>query len=234
MESSVDLKIVSPGDTLLKLPTSGNLRVGSGVSVENGELITSKCGVARQTRAGKVWVESRQKRYIPTEGEAVVGLITERYGDSWNVDIRGPFPAKLDALAFEGVSRRSRPNLQPGDLVYARVTAAPRDANPEIVCMDDSGLAAGFGHLKSGYLVDCSTALARKLLGTPTTPVLAALGAAVQYEVAIGLNGRLWVNAVNVTTTILVSQCIINSEYLAPAQAELLVKRVASAAKQAE
>lgn len=83
-----------------------------------------------------------KSRYIPTEGEAVVGLITERYGDSWNVDIRGPFPAKLDALAFEGVSRRSRPNLQPGDLVYARVTAAPRDANPEIVCMDDSGLVS--------------------------------------------------------------------------------------------
>lgn len=70
----------------------------------------------------------------------MVGLITERYGESWNVDIRGPFPARLDALAFEGVTRRSRPNLQPGDLVYARVTAAARDSNPEIVCTDESGL----------------------------------------------------------------------------------------------
>jgi len=69
----------------------------------------------------------------------VVGLITERYGDSWTVDIRGPFSAKLDALAFEGVTRRSRPNLHPGDLVYARVTAAPRDTDPELVCKDDSG-----------------------------------------------------------------------------------------------
>ena len=85
-------------------------------------------------------LRSSLDRYIPAEGEAVIGLITERYGDSWSVDIRGPFPAKLDALAFEGVSRRSRPNLQPGDLVYARVTAAARDADPEIACMDDGGL----------------------------------------------------------------------------------------------
>jgi exosome complex component RRP40 len=69
----------------------------------------------------------------------VVGLITERYGDSWTVDIRSPFTAKLDALAFEGVTRRSRPNLHPGDLVYARVTAAPRDTDPEIVCTVESG-----------------------------------------------------------------------------------------------
>lgn len=74
--------------------------------------------------------------------------------------------------------------------------------------------------------------MARKLLGTPTTAVLAALGAAVQYEIAVGLNGRLWVNSVNVTTTILVSQCIINSEFLTPSQAELLVKKVGLAAKQ--
>lgn len=218
----------------MRLPTSGKLRVGSGVSVENGQLITNKCGIARQTKAGKVWVESRQKRYIPSEGDAVVGLITERYGDSWTVDIRSPFTAKLDALAFEGVTRRSRPNLHPGDLVYARVTAAPRDTDPEIVCTVESGQAAGFGHLKNGYLVECSTALARKLLGSPTTAVLSALGAAVQYEIAIGLNGRLWVNAANVTTTILVSQCIIKSEFLTPPQAEILVKRVAVSAKQAD
>lgn len=55
------------------------------------------------------------------------------------MDIRGPFIATLDALAFEGVTKRSRPNLVPGDLVYARVKAAPRDADPEIVCVDGSG-----------------------------------------------------------------------------------------------
>lgn len=55
------------------------------------------------------------------------------------MDIRGPFTATLDALGFEGVTKRSRPNLVPGDLVYARVKAAARDADPEIICTDATG-----------------------------------------------------------------------------------------------
>ena len=69
----------------------------------------------------------------------MIGVITERYGDAWSVDIRGPFAASLDALAFEGVTRRSRPNLVAGDLVYARINDAPRDADPAIVCTDANG-----------------------------------------------------------------------------------------------
>lgn len=79
-------------------------------------------------------------RYIPVEGDSIIGIITDRFGESWNVDIRGPFTATLGALSFEGVTRRSRPNLRHGDLVYARVTQAPRDADPTLVCTDADGL----------------------------------------------------------------------------------------------
>lgn len=91
--------------------------------------------------------------------------------------------------------------------------------------------ASGFGQLKGGYEIECSTGLARKLLGNPPPPVLTALGAVVKYEIAIGLNGRLWVNAEHVVTTILVTNAIINSEFLTAAQAELMVKRLTAATK---
>ena len=90
--------------------------------------------------------------------------------------------------------------------------------------------ASGYGHLKEGYLEECSTALARKLLASPTAPVLAALGTHVQYEIAVGMNGRLWIRAGNVTTTILVTNAIIASEFLYPAQCNILVSRLVSAA----
>lgn len=82
--------------------------------------------------------------------------------------------------------------------------------------------------MKGGNTVECSTGLARKLLGSPPAPVLAALGASVKYEIAIGINGRLWVNADNVVTTILVTNAITNSEFLSPAQTEMMVKRLAA------
>lgn len=91
--------------------------------------------------------------------------------------------------------------------------------------------ASGFGQLKGGYTVECSTGLARKLLGSPPAPVLTALGAVVKYEIAIGLNGRLWVNAENVVTTILVTNAIVNSEFLTAAQAQLMVQRLAAVTK---
>lgn len=86
--------------------------------------------------------------------------------------------------------------------------------------------AAGFGPLKEGFIFDCSTALARKLLSKPPCAVLAALGAKQQFEIAVGMNGRVWVNSPNAITTILVSNAIAKSEFLSDAQAAMMVKQL--------
>lgn len=51
-------------------------------------------------------------RYIPAIEESVIGIITEKFGENVAVDIGGPFTATLPVLAFEGATRRNRPNLQ--------------------------------------------------------------------------------------------------------------------------
>ncbi len=51
-------------------------------------------------------------RYIPAVEESVIGIITQKYGENFDVDIGGPFTATLPVLAFEGATRRNRPNLQ--------------------------------------------------------------------------------------------------------------------------
>ena len=53
---------------------------------------------------------------------------------------------------------------------------------------------AVFGELKGGLLAAVPTDLARRLLD-PTCALLAALGAAFPFEVAVGLNGLVWVHA---------------------------------------
>ena len=50
--------------------------------------------------------------YIPSVGDPVVGTITDRHPDTYTVDIGAPFRALLPALAFEGATRRNRPNLK--------------------------------------------------------------------------------------------------------------------------
>ena len=78
-------------------------------------------------------------RYIPCVGDNVIGIVIERHGENLALDIGGPFPAVLNSLAFEGATRRNRPKLGEGDLVYARVTLAHKDVDTELSCTEVSG-----------------------------------------------------------------------------------------------
>jgi exosome complex component RRP40 len=69
----------------------------------------------------------------------VVGVVVERHAENFVVDIGAPFPAVLNVLAFEGATRRNRPKLAEGDLVYARVVLAHRDIDTELACVDAGG-----------------------------------------------------------------------------------------------
>ena len=42
----------------------------------------------------------------------MVGVVIARSGENYRVDIGAAHPATLDALAFEGASKRNRPNLK--------------------------------------------------------------------------------------------------------------------------
>lgn len=105
-----------------------------------------------------------------------------------------------------------------GDLVYARVITANRDMDPVLSCMDSSGRAAGFGPLKGGLVVECSLPHARTLLAKPPGPVLAALGAKLKFELAVGLNGRLWVHSGDCPTTIRVCRVLVEAQDVAVAE----------------
>ena len=59
------------------------------------------------------------------------------------VDINGPFPALLPQLSFEGATKRNRPNIKAGDVVYARVATTCRDMDPILTCVDAAGETIG-------------------------------------------------------------------------------------------
>ena len=121
---------------------------------------------------------------MPAAQEPVVGIVSARQGEGWRVDIGSAHHASLDGLAFEGASRRNRPNLkvrsscigqcppqivmlinthQVNSLVFARVSLAHKDMEPELECFDaQTRKAEGYGELKGGFLVRCSLKMSRK------------------------------------------------------------------------
>lgn len=52
------------------------------------------------------------RQYVPAPQEFVVGVVVGRSGENWRVDIGSAQTATLDGLAFEGATKRNRPNLK--------------------------------------------------------------------------------------------------------------------------
>jgi len=163
----------------------------------------------------------------------VIGIVMDKRGEDFRVDIRAPSPGILPSLAFEGATKRGRPKLEVGTLVYCRVALANRDMEPELSCISSTykkGWMTGqavFGELTGGHMIETSIGYARSLL-LPDNHVVSALGKYLAYEVAVGTNGRVWVKSGSVAKTILVANAIRNAEHLSPEKTDHMVAQLVS------
>ncbi|CAL5398145.1 unnamed protein product [Camellia sinensis] len=246
--SFVDQSVV-PGDVVLDLSSMANqtIKLGGGLHQNCDAISVTKAGKLRFVKPNKYWVESSQKRYVPCVGDNVLGIVVDSKADNFLVDIKGPALAFLPVLSFEGGTRRNIPKfeivclvLRPtlrmgklkksksrvGTLIYVRVVKANTGMNPELSCTDATGKVAEYGPLKDGFTFESSTGLARMLLSSPTCPVLEGLGKKLSFEIAVGLNGRVWVNAEAPSTVILISNAIMNSESLSGVQQQIMVEKL--------
>lgn len=194
-----------------------NLKLGPGllqlsatrVSSSQQPVVATRAGILNHsTNKSKWWVEGNSRRYVPAPQESVIGVVTGRSGEGWRVDIGSAHPASLDGLAFEGATKRNKPNLKVGSLLYARVSLAHKDMEPELECFDaQTRKAEGFGDLKGGFVTHCSLQMSRLLLD-PKHFLLPLLGSHFPLEAAVGVNGRIWVSTKSVKQTIAVVRCI--------------------------
>ncbi|KAI9598762.1 hypothetical protein BDF19DRAFT_431353 [Syncephalis fuscata] len=211
--------IILPGESVNVTITDDSIDtalpvcLGPGLEQTETEVRAIRGGIIRsQETARSWWIESNKKRYVPVLGEPVIGQITSRHAEEYRVDIGGAHMAVLPGLAFEGATKKNRPNLKVGTLVYARVSLADKDMEPELECINPStGRGEGYGELTDGFMVTCSLAHCLRLL-RPNAAALSALGQQIPFEVAVGMNGRVWIRADTITHTILGANTITRSE----------------------
>ncbi|RLU26827.1 hypothetical protein DMN91_000624 [Ooceraea biroi] len=213
--------VVMPGDSIRNIKKEGKeeketIILGPGLRREDDVVYICKAGVLRKREPVVYYVDGYQKRYIPSRGENVIGIVTQKSGDIYKVDIGASEQATLSYLAFEGATKKNRPDLQVGDVVYAKLLVASRDMEPELVCVDSQGKENELGQLSSdGMMFTCSLSLVRKLLN-PDCPLFRMLGRSQAYEIAAGMNGRIWIKARTVQETIAVANAILAAEYTLP------------------
>ncbi|KIY45189.1 hypothetical protein FISHEDRAFT_49792 [Fistulina hepatica ATCC 64428] len=190
-----------------------NLKLGPGLRQiplqDENITVSTKAGMVQHSaNNAKWWIDSNSRRYVPAAQESVVGVVVQKAGEGFRVDIGSAHMASLDGLAFEGATKRNRPNLKIGSLVYARVSLAHKDMEPELECFDaQTRKAEGFGELKQGFLVKCSLRMAR-LLMSPDHFLLPFLGSLFPLEAAVGMNGRVWISASSPKQIIAMKRCI--------------------------
>lgn len=128
--------IVLPGE--LVPAQHVNLKLGPGLLQLSAHRVPSNTQPIVSTRAGQLhhsannsrwWVDGNARRvslvrlisacrcdlfiqYVPAPQESVIGVVLGRSGEGWRVDIGSAHSALLDGLAFEGATKRSKPNLK--------------------------------------------------------------------------------------------------------------------------
>lgn len=150
-------------------------------------------------------------QYIPAEGDLVIGQVHHGAADFYYVQLTPHTSnALLPVLAFEMATKKTRPQLAAGQLVYARVSLANKHMDAELECVNSAtGKADGLGPLNGGMLFTVSLGFARRLLMPKSTTdggivVLEYLGKlGLGFEIAVGRNGKVWVNS-EATKTILI------------------------------
>lgn len=258
--STNGLRVVLPGDNVTEhvlpkhssessdtelTPNAASLpKLGTGLRYDESTRQVFATAAGRLHNFHRVYyVLQDLRRYRPALEDRVVGIVEDRVGsdgaggDIYRVNLGAAHPALLSSLSFEGASKRNKPHLQPGQLLYARVAALHTSGalDPELSCVlgpHDQGVPRRdwmtnegcYGELKGGKTCRVSTGLARELL-QPDNVVLAELSKAkLSFEVAVGVNGFLWIHSHSPEYTILIQNAIQNSAVLTEEQVRGMVR----------
>ncbi|KAL5360938.1 hypothetical protein BJX96DRAFT_151104 [Aspergillus floccosus] len=264
--------ILLPGDQVPSeyLPSSNSsapLRLGPGLRLlSQHPSSTSKSSnhVLAATQPGILTTDPKRnavsllptpnRRYVPTANDLVIAQIHHSSPDYFHCMITPQAPqVLLGQLAFEGATKKTRPMLKQGDLVYARVlsTGLGAGAEVELTCVNPATGRAepgGLGPLTGGMVFDISTGMAARLMrassssaenqdGVDGLVVLDELGKKLEkvggFEIAVGRNGKVWVDCANggdsaVKATVAIGRCLsaIDEHNLNPADQKKLVSRI--------
>lgn len=195
------------------------IRMGPGISRSQDGFLPLYAATAHASEDGcKFWLDVSPKFYAPTAKDVVVGSVTSRHAEFYKVCIGGAQAATLSVLAFDGASKRNRPMLEVGDVVYARVLHANRDVEAELTCCGGTGdgiAPSGLGVLTGGACVAASNRFVKSVLmgGAQAKAVLQTLrNAKISFDVAAGMNNAVWMRGATLRETLLLVRFVTQAQ----------------------
>ena len=140
--------------------------------------------------------------YHPKVGDIVIGIVDRKNQDDWLVDIGYSHNAFLPGMAFDGVTKKSAPRFEKGELVACYVEEVPDAGEVLLSCLQRTQ-NEHFGRLTGGTLLRMRPKDLSVIDAIGFNDLVSAKSA---LSVAKGENGRFWFDTGNaVTATQLVS-----------------------------
>ena len=78
-------------------------------------------------------------RYVPRVDDCVVAIVEDKIGDYYILNLFSGRTAIMSRLAFDGATKRNKPELERGDVTYCRVIAADNERDTEVTCLATHG-----------------------------------------------------------------------------------------------
>lgn len=174
----------------------------------NGSLTSKRCALLLCDNQTNKPVESATEEiyrsvgryYSPKVNDFVIGTIVQKTSEFYKLDIGTYTYAMLNSKDFEGATKKTKPNLNLGDAVFSRVLKTNKYDTPILSCISDfenktwSSGESFFGNLKSGNIFDFPKIQAWRFYSDEFYAVN-RLTDVVQFEIAVGMNGRIWINS---------------------------------------
>lgn len=131
-----------------------------------------------------------KRRYIPNEGDVVVGIVRDTTLTSWIIDINAPYYAILNASdylgkSFNPVADNIRKYLDVGDVILAKVLQFDRTRNPVLTIQDKD-----LGRVVEGSLIEIEPSKVARIIGKKRS-MISMLEELIQCKIITGNNGRI-------------------------------------------
>jgi len=157
-----------------------------GTHKEHGRIYASVVGVAYLNHR-KVRVVALKGKYVPKQGDSVIGIITGERFNGWKVDINSPYEADLNQ---RDIQTGRYDSLNVGDLVYARIV--------KVTEIFETSLYAKrpYGKLDKGILIEIQSARVPRLIGRKGS-MIKMINEKTRSVITVGQNGFVWIRGGN-------------------------------------
>lgn len=119
----------------------------------------------------------------------MIGTIKMKSADYYIVDIGSALDATLGALEFDGATKKNKPNIAQGSLIYCRVTECSKYLGVKLSCFNKGfNTKNDLGELKGGMKVEAPRYKHHLVEGK-----LELIAKYLKFEICFGKNGFIWI-----------------------------------------